>query len=65
MDKEMIEGIAGSRHLGCFGDFDITDPICKQFCALNLRCAIESDQNARMEILEDLISPDGMYTTEH
>lgn len=61
----MLEGIADNRHLGCFGNFNIADPVCKRFCALNLRCAIESDQNERMEILEDLISPESMYTTEH
>jgi len=43
-------------HVGCFGEFDPEDRICKQFCALCIRCAIESDQVARMEILEDLFS---------
>ena len=46
--------------LDCFGNFNIEDPVCKSLCALNLRCAIEQDQNTRMEILEDLVSSSGM-----
>ena len=42
------------HHLGCFGDFDPEDRICREYCALCIRCAIESDQITRMEILEDL-----------
>ena len=44
--------------LGCYGNFNIQDPICKGFCALRLRCLIDRDQNNRLEILEDLISSD-------
>ena len=42
------------HHVGCFGEFDPEDRICRKFCALCIRCAIESDQITRMEILEDL-----------
>ena len=61
MKKELNNKIPLDDHLGCFGDFNIEDPICKKFCALSLRCVIERDQNVRMEILEDLVSPDGMF----
>lgn len=61
MKKELNNKIPLDDHLGCFGDFNIEDPICKKFCALSLRCIIERDQNVRMEILEDLVSPDGMF----
>ncbi|HSO19079.1 MAG TPA: hypothetical protein VLT88_06460 [Desulfosarcina sp.] len=44
------------RYLGCFGRFRAGDPICSLRCALNLRCAIEHDQNERFEILEELVS---------
>ena len=33
-----------ARTLGCFGESNIGDPICKTFCALNIRCDIESNQ---------------------
>ncbi len=61
MKKELNNKIPLDDHLGCFGDFNIEDPVCKKFCALSLRCIIERDQNVRMEILEDLVSPDGMF----
>jgi len=48
-------------HVGCFGNFSIDDPVCKKLCALNLRCYIERDQNARFEILEELILGDNSY----
>ena len=42
-------------HLGCFGNFNPGDPICKRLCAVCLRCAIESDYKAQTELLEDLV----------
>ena len=45
-------------HLGCFGNFNVEDNICRKFCVLSLRCAIERENNARMEILEDMLSYD-------
>ena len=39
--------------LGCFGDFKLTDPICRNHCALNLRCAAEHAQDQRMALLEE------------
>ena len=40
----------------CFGEFNPERVLCKKFCALNIRCAIEKDMNARMEILNELVS---------
>jgi hypothetical protein len=48
-------------HLGCFGEFNSKDPICKKFCALNIRCAIDSNQNNLMEFLEDLASSNEIF----
>lgn len=58
MKKELNKKKYCSDHLGCFGNFNLSDPICKKYCALNLRCAIESDQKEQMEILKDLVSTD-------
>jgi hypothetical protein len=60
MKKELMNQISLNDHLGCIGDFNIQDPICKKLCALNLRCSIESEKNTRIEFLEDLISYNGM-----
>ncbi len=43
-------------HLGCFGELNIGDPICKTFCAPYIM-----NQHNIMEFLEDMISSDGMY----
>ena len=48
------------HYLGCFGRYRKTDLICRQRCALNLRCAIENDQNERFEMLEELVSASSM-----
>ena len=48
------------QYLGCFGGYRGDDPICRKRCALNLRCAIEHEQNERFEILEELVSSNGM-----
>jgi hypothetical protein len=56
MKKELMNQISINDHLGCLGNFNIEDPVCKKLCALNLRCAIKRDKNARLELLEDLMS---------
>ena len=45
--------------LGCFGEFQREEPICRRYCALRLRCAIESAHNVRMEILEEMVLCEG------
>ncbi len=61
MKKESKDRILIDDHLGCFGEFNAKDPICKKFCALNIRCAIDSNQNNLMEFLEDLVSSNEIY----
>ncbi|MDM8525231.1 hypothetical protein QUF80_17810 [Desulfococcaceae bacterium HSG8] len=61
MKKESANKVVFDDHLGCFGDFCIGDLICKKFCALNLRCAIESCQYDHMEFLEDMVYADDMF----
>lgn len=61
MKKDLKKIINMNDHVGCFANFNFTDPVCKKYCALNVRCAIESDQKERMEILEDLVSTDFQY----
>jgi hypothetical protein len=56
MKKEILDQVCTDEYLGCFGDFNVEDVVCKKYCALSLRCAIEKDQNERMEILEDLMA---------
>jgi hypothetical protein len=51
------------HHVGCFGEFNLEDQICRKFCALCIRCAIESDQVTKMEILEDLFYAEATNAT--
>jgi hypothetical protein len=60
MKNELMNQLSLDEHLGCLGNFNILDPLCKKLCALNLRCAIEREKNTRLELLEDLISYNGL-----
>ena len=61
MKEEINNKFPLDDHLGCFGYFDIEDPICQKLCALSVRCIIERNQNIRMEILEDMVFYDGEF----
>ena len=60
MKKKMINNISLDDHLGCFSTFDINDIICKKYCSIRLLCSIESDQNIKLEILNDLVFSDAV-----
>ena len=61
MKKVSIDKSLIAEHMGCFGNFILEDPVCKTLCAVNLRCAIERDQNDRIEILQELAFSDEVY----
>lgn len=61
MKKSTINNVSIDNYLGCFGNFNIGDLVCRKFCALSLRCAIERDQANRMELLEDLMYGDDVF----
>ena len=56
MNKKHNRRLALDDYMGCFGNFNRGNLICKKFCAVNLRCAIERDQNVRLELIEDLVA---------
>ena len=58
MEKNEKKRLALDTYLDCFENFDPSDPICRKYCSLSIRCAIESDQKEKMEILEDIVSID-------
>lgn len=58
--KETVFEISSYDEIGCLGDFDATDVLCSTRCALRLRCAIESEENARLELIEDLMEGDSL-----
>lgn len=61
MKKELLKILSLDNHIGCFGRFNLNDPICKRFCALSLRCSIEYEDNTRMEIIDELVSSDSVF----
>lgn len=48
--------------LDCFGGFQKENPICRKHCALNIRCAIEQDQNNRIELFEDMMAVEEQFS---
>ena len=44
------------NYLECFGELDLKNPICRKYCALRLKCAIEQVEQNRLVQLEDLIN---------
>lgn len=50
----IIESQLG-KHLDCFGAFDLTDPVCKKYCVLCLKCIIAKNKNFKVDILSDYL----------
>jgi hypothetical protein len=48
--------------LDCFGGFQLENPLCRKYCALSIRCAIEQDQNNRIELFEDIMSVEEQFS---
>jgi hypothetical protein len=44
------------NYLDCYGDFNLADTVCRKYCALRLRCAIEQQEQMRIEQFEDMMS---------
>ncbi|MCD6585701.1 MAG: hypothetical protein J7K96_08080 [Desulfobacteraceae bacterium] len=53
---ELLKGKLVDNYLECYGDLNLADPICRKYCALRLKCAIEKIEQNRLIQLEDLIN---------
>ena len=53
------------HRMQCFGEFDVQDVVCRQACALRLRCAVEFGQQGRTELLEELFSEEEVHDRMH
>ena len=42
--------------LGCFGTFERSNALCRNYCALRLKCVIEQNNNIRMELLDEWLA---------
>jgi hypothetical protein len=45
-------------YLDCYGDVNRADTVCRKYCALRLRCAIEQQDPMRIEQFDDMMSAD-------
>jgi hypothetical protein len=46
------------HYLDCYGEFNLADTVCRKYCALRLRCAIELQDQMRIEQMEDMMAAD-------
>jgi hypothetical protein len=58
MMKKNQKTVFAEDLIGCIGDFQIDDPVCRRFCAVRIRCSIESSYHIQSEIYDDMTSPD-------
>jgi len=53
MRKTILDPKLLKDKFDCFGHYDPDDTLCRNWCQLNIRCAIAQDQYLQLEILED------------
>ena len=53
------------RYIGCFGEFNVEDPVCKRVCALRLRCAVDSAQKEQISLIDELFNSDELLVKLH
>jgi hypothetical protein len=54
--KEYLKSRILDNYVECYGDFDLSDVICRRYCALRLRCAIEQKEQFRIEQIEEMLA---------
>jgi hypothetical protein len=52
--QRKTERLSAHIYLGCFGSFRIEDRVCRNHCAIRIRCAIERDQSTFLEVVEEM-----------
>jgi hypothetical protein len=55
MIKDFVKTRLIDKYLDCFGDLDLQNPICRKYCALRLKCAIEQVEQDRLMQIDDFI----------
>jgi len=40
----------------CFGEFSKKDKLCVKYCAMSIRCALETGKNPKTDILDQIMS---------
>lgn len=55
-----LSRLVSDVHLNCFGEFRVSDEVCKKHCVLSIKCLIEKNQNAQMEVFEEMMAAELM-----
>jgi hypothetical protein len=55
MKKSLRNNVYLDLYMDCFESFNASDPICRKYCSLNLRCAIESNRKDDIDLLEEMV----------
>ena len=58
--SKKLSRLVSDVHLNCFGEFRISDAVCKHYCVLCIKCLIEKNQNTQMEIFEEMMAAEFM-----
>ncbi|MCU0561064.1 MAG: hypothetical protein MUD16_12835 [Desulfobacterales bacterium] len=53
-NQRKTQRVSAHIHLGCFGNFRIEDRVCRNHCAIRIRCAIERDHSTFLEVIEEM-----------
>lgn len=53
---ELFKDTFSDNYVECYGNLNMADSICRKYCALRLKCAIEQKQQMRMLSIEDLMT---------
>jgi hypothetical protein len=58
--KVSVRRTSTTLRLGCFGHFRSEDRVCRNYCAVRIRCAIERDQKIVLEVLSEMDTGDDL-----
>jgi hypothetical protein len=59
-EKVHVRRISTTLRLGCFGNFRSQDRVCRNHCAIRIRCAVERDQKIVLEVLSEMNGGDDL-----
>ena len=56
MKKKIVDSKLLVNRFDCFGRYNPEDALCRDWCQLNIRCAIAQHEFFEFEVLEDLFA---------
>jgi hypothetical protein len=59
-EKVNVRRISTNLRLGCFGHFRSDDRVCRNHCAIRIRCAVERDQKIVLEVMSEMNAGDDL-----